>query len=144
MAANPEKPSGERTIGFVPCPACREGGESCSLCDGGKLVAVDVAIRWTVEHGSQPSLPPPPQKEEPSEADRLLLSAIASVVEKLAAATGLADTEEAGNLAERARALRGTVEDWQEAEPSSDERDDITRKVLGLHVALSKLLRGEK
>lgn len=36
----------------------------------------------------------------------------------------------------RANGLRDTICDWQESTPSKDERDNISRKVLSLHVAL--------
>ena len=56
----------------------------------------------------------------------------------------IAEREGARALCERARTLRDTVLDWRECAPSADERDDITRKILGLHVTLSRLMRGER
>ncbi len=80
---------------------------------------------------------------KPSEEIELLLSAIDFVLEKLAAAHDLVEPDERRALVERAKTLRGTVEDWREVAPTEDERDDITEKILGLHVALSRMLRGE-
>lgn len=111
----------------------------CTLCRDGKYVTVDAAIRWKVRRDSQPSQPAPAVEPKPSESDSLLLSAIDSVLQKLAAVDG---REGALPLSERATALRDTVLDWQECAPSEDERHDITGKVLGLHVTLSRLLRG--
>jgi len=111
----------------------------CTLCHGGKYVTVDAAIRWKVRRDSQPSQPAPAVEKKPSECDSLLLSAIDSVLQKLAAVDG---REGARALSERATTLRDTVLDWQECAPSEGERHDITGKVLGLHVKLGRLLRG--
>lgn len=39
-------------IGIVPCPKCkRDARVDCDLCSNGRMVAVDSAIQWTMEHG---------------------------------------------------------------------------------------------
>ena len=140
MAAEQRKPSTERTIGLVPCPACRGVGGACKVCKGGKQVTVDVAISWTVEHGSQPSQPAPAPRA-PSEEDTLLLNSLNDVLEKLGQ---LEDQEATTELATRANDLKVIILDWQESAPNRDARDEVSKKVLGLHVALGRLTRGGK
>jgi len=54
--------SAQHRLAMEDCPQCKRDGYSmtCSLCGGGRKVAADTAIRWTVEHGSDP-----PSKGEP-------------------------------------------------------------------------------
>lgn len=144
MAAENRK-SAERTIGLVDCPACCGVGGACTVCSGGRKVTVDVAVAWTIEHGSQSSMrpPPPPSSGDKSTsyegeaADALLLGAIATVLEKLDTVTNQGG---ARALAERALDLRRIILGWKTCVPSVAERNEVTSKVLGLHVALSRLL----
>lgn len=131
--ADQRKHSTARTIGLVPCPACRGVGGDCAVCSGGKRVTVDVAVSWTIEHGAEPSQLVGGQDH--GEADISLLSAVASVLTKLAGD----DSERARAISDRALTLKDIILDWRESEPSADERNDITSKVIGLHVALRAL-----
>ena len=140
MAAEQRKPSTERTIGLVPCPRCRGGMKSCKLCGGAGRVAVDVAVSWTVEHGSQPSQPAPAPRA-PSEDDTLLLNSLNDVLEKLGQ---LEDQEATTELVTRANDLRVVIENWPVSAPSKDARDEVSKEILGLHVALGRLTRGGK
>ncbi len=75
-----------------------------------------------------------------SEADALLLMSINYVLTKIAGGAERKGSE----LVERAYCLRDVVLDWQLSPPSDDERDDITAKVLELHIKLSALLRSQR
>lgn len=53
----PQTPSAMHRLGLVPCPKCHGAGgygdSACTLCNGGKAVAVDAAIAWSVEHDTE-------------------------------------------------------------------------------------------
>lgn len=51
------------------------------------------------------------------------------------------DCAEARSLAERAARLRAVVLAWDRSPPTASERDDVAKKILGLHVGLSQLRR---
>lgn len=64
----PRRASGQHSIGLVPCPKCKGSGLdmhsgeplerlTCDLCNGGRVVAVDVGIKWSLEHAD--TEPPP-------------------------------------------------------------------------------------
>jgi len=58
----PQTPSAMHKLGLVPCPKCRGTRTLCDLCNEGGAVAVDTAIKWTLEHGD--TEPPSSPKQE--------------------------------------------------------------------------------
>ena len=139
MAAESRKPSAERTIGLVPCPACAAVGTDCLVCGGTHRVSVDAAVKWRLDPRTRrPSLPP---EQGLSDADKLLLDSIDYVLGRV---IDREDNDDAKALIERAVELNDIVANWQHAEPSSAERHDVTNKVLGLHVALGRFARGQR
>lgn len=66
----PQTPSAMHRLGLVACPKCKASGLDagtgeplsrlpCDLCGGGRYIAVDAAIAWTLAHGDTD--PPPEQ-----------------------------------------------------------------------------------
>ena len=45
-------------------------------------------------------------------------------------------------MSDRASTLRDVILNWRYTQVTPDERETVTRKVLGLHVALSRLAPG--
>jgi hypothetical protein len=44
--------SSSHRLGLVDCPKCkRDPRVDCDLCSNGRVVAVDVAIAWSMQHG---------------------------------------------------------------------------------------------
>jgi len=137
------KSSTERTMGLVVCPACHGADVACELCRGVRRMKVDAAVQWAMEQGSKPpgSGPAPPKSPALGESDSVLLNAIHTVLYQL---HDVEDPERAKELADRARGLKALIHTWSQAEPTPADRETITKKVLGLHVALGRLPRKEK
>jgi len=90
---------------------------------------VDAAVQWT--RG----------REMPSdESERLLVDAIDQVLGKAGAAV---DKDAATELVKRAIELRRSIATWRWSLPSSAERRATMSQVLGLHVKLARLTRGD-
>jgi hypothetical protein len=53
----------------------------------------------------------------------------------------LPDSPEAQDLRERCLAVEATAREWAHAPPTPEEREALMRKVLALHVAITKLRR---
>jgi hypothetical protein len=53
----------------------------------------------------------------------------------------LPDSKEVGDLKEQCLAIEDTVKQWARQEPSPEEREALMRKVLALHVAITRLRR---
>jgi len=106
---------------------------------------VDAAVEWAIAHGSKPptSAPESPGPESPArgDSDAVLLNAIHTVLQQLRDAE---DPERAKELADRAKGLKALILTWSHASPSREDREAITKKVLGLHVAAGRLPRREK
>lgn len=73
-----------------------------------------------------------------SKRTALVIDAIRLAVDSLAV---LPDSEDARELRASCCALRSAVEAWNVAPPSAEEREQTMRKVVALHVAVTKLRR---
>jgi hypothetical protein len=134
---SPRGTSGGHRIGLVECPACKADGPSkgCELCGGAGRVGVDAAIAWREARDSL--LPADRTGSQASTADVLLLLDNVEIV--LRAVATMPTSEEARALTERALSCERGVKAWTTAPPTRVECDAMTKRVLGLHIALRKM-----
>jgi hypothetical protein len=64
-----------------------------------------------------------------------------AIHQALATFAALPDSTEARNLREQCLAVEATAREWATVPPSPEDRDALMRKVLALHVAITKLRR---
>jgi acyl-CoA reductase-like NAD-dependent aldehyde dehydrogenase len=53
----------------------------------------------------------------------------------------LPDTEEARDLREQCRAIEETAKEWARTPPTAEDREAMMKKVLAIHVLLTKVRR---
>lgn len=68
-------------------------------------------------------------------------SILDAVQQALAILARLPDTEEARDLREQCRAIEETAREWARTPPTAEDREALLKKVLAIHVLLTKVRR---
>lgn len=64
-----------------------------------------------------------------------------AIHQALATFASLPDSPQARELREECLAVEATAREWALAPPSAEDREEMMRKVLALHIAITKLRR---